>query len=194
MASRSLIVRYLNHLSNNNKQCKNFSILSALCNNNAKDTNSLLKDEECTTTVKESTVPKEIYKKERESQGYITVVGEVNIVALASGVLTKYKQVRNVLISQPSKNAMQSGTYNLNHWRVSFDTRERWENPLMGWCASGDPYQALIIKFSTKEAAIQHCINMGWNYMVQKPNKIDPKPRSYAENFSWNKRTRVSTK
>ena len=40
---------------------------------------------------------------------------------------------RRARIFVPAKNAMQSGT-NLTHkWRIEFDTRERWENPLMGW-------------------------------------------------------------
>lgn len=40
---------------------------------------------------------------------------------------------RRVRIFVPSKNAMQSGTDNIQHWSIEFDTRERWENPLMGW-------------------------------------------------------------
>jgi NADH dehydrogenase (ubiquinone) Fe-S protein 4 len=35
---------------------------------------------------------------------------------------------------------------------------------------------------------------MGWKYIVHKPNVVNPKPRTYGENFSWDKRTRVSTK
>jgi len=50
------------------------------------------------------------------------------------------------------------------------------------------------VNFATKEEAIAHCKKMGWEYYVQKPNLNQPKPRSYGINFSWNKRTRVSTK
>lgn len=28
---------------------------------------------------------------------------------------------------------MQSGTNNIQRWEMEFETRERWENPLMGW-------------------------------------------------------------
>lgn len=31
---------------------------------------------------------------------------------------------------------MQSGTNNINRWQIDFDTRERWENPLMGWTST----------------------------------------------------------
>lgn len=50
------------------------------------------------------------------------------------------------------------------------------------------------VEFETKEEAIEHCKKMKWNYYVQEPNVDDPKPRSYGANFSWNKRTRVTTK
>lgn len=50
------------------------------------------------------------------------------------------------------------------------------------------------VDFATKEEAIAHCKKMGWDYYVQKPNVNKPKSRSYGMNFSWNKRTRVSTK
>lgn len=33
----------------------------------------------------------------------------------------------------PAKNAMQSGTDNIGFWQIEFETRERWENPLIGW-------------------------------------------------------------
>lgn len=31
---------------------------------------------------------------------------------------------------------MQSGTNNIGHWEMEFETRERWENPLMGWSST----------------------------------------------------------
>lgn len=52
-------------------------------------------------------------------------------------------------ISMPTRNAMQSGTHNINHWQLDFDTQERWENPLMGWASryvhETGPMSALII-------------------------------------------------
>ena len=40
---------------------------------------------------------------------------------------------RTAKIYIQSKNAMQSGTFGLRKWKIEFDNRERWENPLMGW-------------------------------------------------------------
>lgn len=53
-----------------------------------------------------------------------------------SGVPEEHITTRRVRISLPSKNAMQSGTNNLDYWKIEFDTRERWENPLMGWTST----------------------------------------------------------
>ena len=34
----------------------------------------------------------------------------------------------------------------------------------------------------------------GWSYEVEKPKRTKPRPKSYAANFSWDKKTRVVTK
>lgn len=54
---------------------------------------------------------------------------------MLSGVPEEQLKTRHVRIFLPAKNAMQSGTYKINRWKLEFDTRERWENPLMGWTA-----------------------------------------------------------
>lgn len=115
-------------------------------------------------------------------------------VGLVSGVPENHIATRTVRIYQPPKNAMQSGTNNIHYWQIDFDTRPRWENPLIGWASTGDPMSNLKVDFASMEDAIEHCEKMGWKYYVQKPNRNQPMPRSYGINFSWNKRTRVSTK
>ncbi|XP_050454700.1 NADH dehydrogenase [ubiquinone] iron-sulfur protein 4, mitochondrial [Cataglyphis hispanica] len=122
----------------------------------------------------------------------ITVTDED--VGYVSGVPEEHIKTRRVRIYQPAKSATQSGTNNIHFWQMDFDTRERWENPLMGWTSSGDPMSNIQVNFATKEEAIAHCKKMGWDYYVQKPNLNAPKSRSYGTNFSWDKRTRVSTK
>ena len=47
-------------------------------------------------------------------------------------------QERYVRIFRPAKNAMQSGTAGVRRWKIEFDTRERWENNLMGWVGIED--------------------------------------------------------
>ncbi|KAG7189116.1 hypothetical protein KM043_008689 [Ampulex compressa] len=121
-------------------------------------------------------------------------VSDPEDIGLASGIPQEHIHTRRVRIYQPAKSAMQSGTNNIHFWQIDFDTRERWENPLMGWTSSGDPMSNIKVDFATMEEAIEHCKKMRWEYYVQRPNVNDPKPRSYGANFSWNKRTRVSTK
>ncbi|XP_043496932.1 NADH dehydrogenase [ubiquinone] iron-sulfur protein 4, mitochondrial [Polistes fuscatus] len=130
----------------------------------------------------------------KESVEANIIVPVTENIGVVSGVPEEHIKTRMVRIYQPAKNAMQSGTNNINYWQIDFETRERWENPLIGWTSTGDPHSNINVDFATKEAAILHCERMGWKYYIQKPNKVDPKPRSYGSNFSWNKRTRVSTK
>ncbi|XP_002157726.1 NADH dehydrogenase [ubiquinone] iron-sulfur protein 4, mitochondrial isoform X1 [Hydra vulgaris] len=115
-------------------------------------------------------------------------------MSVVDGVPLYLTQNRKATIFLPSRNAMQSGSHNMRKWCVSFDTRERWENPLMGWASSGDPLSNTQLQFSTREAAIQYCKSHGWNHEVEEPTLPKFRPKSYGSNFSWNKRTRVSTK
>uniref|UniRef100_A0A7R9EA95 NADH dehydrogenase [ubiquinone] iron-sulfur protein 4, mitochondrial n=1 Tax=Timema monikensis TaxID=170555 RepID=A0A7R9EA95_9NEOP len=120
---------------------------------------------------------------------------QMNISSL-SGVPEEHIKNRLVRIFKPSKNAMQSGTDNTHHWEMEFETRERWENPLMGWTSSGDPLSNLKLEFSTENAAIEFCEKNGWKWFIEeeKDKAKVQKVKSYGHNFSWNKRTRVSTK
>lgn len=130
----------------------------------------------------------------REAMKGMITVSTVEDVGLVSGVPEEHIKTRRVRIYCPAKSAMQSGTNNVHFWQIDFDTRERWENPLMGWTSTGDPMSNVKVEFTSEAEAIAHCEKMGWEYYVQKPNINHPKPRSYGTNFAWNKRTRVSTK
>ncbi|XP_074109313.1 NADH:ubiquinone oxidoreductase subunit 18 [Cotesia typhae] len=130
----------------------------------------------------------------RASRRQLITIDEPDEVAILSGLPEEHIKTRTVRIYMPAKNAMQSGTNNVNYWQIDFDTRERWENTLMGWSSTGDPMSNLKVDFASVEEAIDHCKKMKWDYFVQKPNIDDPKPRSYGANFSWDKRTRVTTK
>ena len=45
-------------------------------------------------------------------------------------------QSRTVRIFSPTKNSMQSGTFGTHKWQIQFDTRDRWENPMIGWTST----------------------------------------------------------
>ena len=75
--------------------------------------------------------------------------------------------------------------------------KERWENPAMGWGSTADPMSNVAgwLKFKTKEDAIAFCHRAGWNINeINEPNVANPVRRTYGDNFSWNKRTRVGNK
>uniref|UniRef100_A0A182QS13 NADH dehydrogenase [ubiquinone] iron-sulfur protein 4, mitochondrial n=1 Tax=Anopheles farauti TaxID=69004 RepID=A0A182QS13_9DIPT len=124
----------------------------------------------------------------------ITVPTKVDISPI-TGVPEEHVKERRVRIFMPAKNAMQSGTDNIQHWSIEFDNRERWENPLMGWSSSGDPLSNMRVDFTSPDEAIAHCEKNGWRWFLDNP-EIQKKHRvkNYGINFSWNKRTRVSTK
>jgi len=127
------------------------------------------------------------------NHGLITVEGAVDI-SLVSGVPEEHIKDRTVRIFKPAKNAMQSGTAGIKRWRMEFDTRERWENNLMGWSSTADPLSNTNIDFADKEEAVAFADKNGWAYMLEDPKEKALKPKSYALNFSWNKRSRKSTK
>jgi hypothetical protein len=39
-------------------------------------------------------------------------------------------------IFRPAKTTTQSGSFNAREWEISFDTQQRWQNPLMGWAST----------------------------------------------------------
>ncbi|XP_072462747.1 NADH dehydrogenase [ubiquinone] iron-sulfur protein 4, mitochondrial [Notamacropus eugenii] len=115
-------------------------------------------------------------------------------ITTLTGVPEEHIKTRKVQIFVPTRNNMQAGVNNTKKWKMEFDTRERWENPLMGWASTADPLSNLVLTFSTKEDAIAFAEKNGWSYDVQERKVPKPKSKSYGANFSWNKRTRVSTK
>ena len=86
----------------------------------------------------------------------------------------------------PSKTAMQSGRGKLKKWVLEFDTRDPSINPLMGWETSTDTLEEVILKFTTKEKAIEYAKKNNISYSVIEPNKKKFVIKSYADNFLKN--------
>jgi len=152
-------------------------------------------------SIKEAPVkePKNIFEtkdeleRKKRMQGKITVDVPLDLTTV-TGVPEEHTRSRRVRIFKPAKNAMQSGTSNISRWRMEFETRERWENPTMGWSSSGDPLSNMNVDFLDKEEAIAFCEKNGWPWFVEEPVERVLKSKSYGSNFSWNRNTRVSTK
>ncbi|KAJ8380457.1 hypothetical protein SKAU_G00012350 [Synaphobranchus kaupii] len=123
----------------------------------------------------------------------ITVDEKLDITSL-TGVPEEHIKTRKVRIFVPARTAMQSGVNNTRKWKIDFDTRERWENPLMGWASTADPLSNMVLTFSSKEDAIAFAQKNGWSYDIQEKRTSKPRVKSYGANFSWDKRTRRSAK
>ena len=86
----------------------------------------------------------------------------------------------------PAKTAMQSGRGKLKKWVLEFVTKDTATNPLMGWESSTDTLDEVILKFPTKEKAIEYAKMNDISYTLIKPNKKNFIMKSYADNFLKN--------
>ena len=83
----------------------------------------------------------------------------------------------------PAKTAMQSGRGKLKNWVLEFITKDPSINPLMGWETSTDTLEEIILKFSSKEKAIEYAKKNNISYNVIEPKKREFVIKSYADNF-----------
>ena len=81
---------------------------------------------------------------------------------------------------------MQSGRGKLKKWVLQFETKDPSINPLMGWETSMDTLEEVILKFSTKEQAVEYAENNNISYTVVEPKKKEFVIKSYADNFLKN--------
>ena len=81
---------------------------------------------------------------------------------------------------------MQSGRGKLKKWVLEFDTKDPSINPLMGWETSTDTLEEVILKFTTKEKAIEFAKKNNIDFQVIEPKKKDFIIKSYADNFTKN--------
>ena len=86
----------------------------------------------------------------------------------------------------PAKTAMQSGRGKLKKWVLEFDTKDPSISPLMGWEASTDTLGEVLLKFPTKEKAIEYAEKNNISYSVIEPKKKKFVIKSYADNFLKN--------
>lgn len=110
--------------------------------------------------------------------------GEIGEV---SGIPEKHLR-RRVVIYSPARTASQQGSANTGKWKINFNSTDKWENPLMGWTSTGDPYANLgdgALTFDSKESAINFVNKHGWDYMIKEPHRPIIKPKAYADNFKY---------
>ena len=94
-----------------------------------------------------------------------------------------YKQMKKAKIYIPTKTAMQSGRGKLKKWVLEFVTKDSSINPLMGWESSTDTLGEVILKFSSKDQAVEYAKTNDISYTVIEPKKKEFVIKSYADNF-----------
>ncbi|XP_052203402.1 NADH dehydrogenase [ubiquinone] iron-sulfur protein 4, mitochondrial-like isoform X2 [Diospyros lotus] len=89
--------------------------------------------------------------------------GEVGMV---SGIPEQHLR-RRVVIYSPARTATQQGSGKVGQWKINFLSTQKWENPLMGWTSTGDPYANVGeagLSFDSEEAAKAFAEKHGWEY------------------------------
>ena len=61
-------------------------------------------------------------------------------------------------------------------------------DPLMGWSGSNDTSKQIILKFNSKEEAIDYAELHSLKYRILNNNTKKIKPKSYADNFSFKRK------
>ncbi|XP_022977437.1 NADH dehydrogenase [ubiquinone] iron-sulfur protein 4, mitochondrial-like [Cucurbita maxima] len=110
--------------------------------------------------------------------------GEIGMV---SGIPDEHL-TRRVVIYSPARTASQQGSGKVGKWKINFMSTQKWENPLMGWTSTGDPYANVgdsALSFDSEEAAKEFADKHGWEYVVKKRHTPLLKVKAYADNFKW---------
>tara|TARA_B100000029_G_C17419763_1_gene903854 strand:- start:492 stop:854 length:363 start_codon:yes stop_codon:yes gene_type:complete len=92
-------------------------------------------------------------------------------------------------IYQPAKSAMQSGRARTLNWILEFDQEiPKIIDSLMGWCGSDDMNEQVRLEFPNKRDAIAFAEKNNITYRVFDARKRRIRPKSYAENFAYNRK------
>ncbi|KAF9595121.1 hypothetical protein IFM89_037221 [Coptis chinensis] len=60
-------------------------------------------------------------------------------IGCVSGIPDEHLR-RKVVIFSLARTASQQGSGKLGKWKINFLSTQKWQNPLMGWTSTGDPY------------------------------------------------------
>ena len=92
-------------------------------------------------------------------------------------------------IYKPAKTAMQSGKARTKNWVLEYEPESpRAPDPLMGWTSSADMRQQIELEFDSKEEAVAYAEKNGIPYSVFEPQPQVARPKSYADNFRFDRK------
>ncbi|KAL6216709.1 hypothetical protein ACLB2K_009928 [Fragaria x ananassa] len=100
------------------------------------------------------------------SQSQAVVETKIPDVGIISGIPEQHLK-RRVVIYSPARTASQQGSGKVGKWKINFLSTQKWENPLMGWTSTGDPYANVgdaALSFDSEQAAKEFAEKHGWDY------------------------------
>ncbi|KAJ8640756.1 hypothetical protein MRB53_017450 [Persea americana] len=112
--------------------------------------------------------------------------GEIGIV---SGIPHEHLH-RRVVIYSPARTATQQGSGKVGKWKENFMSTQKWENPLMGWTSTGDPYANIAWVGVSGERASCTSFKVYFRPVWTASNDSQLTsgllfPKAYADNFKW---------
>jgi hypothetical protein len=91
-------------------------------------------------------------------------------------------------IYRPAKTAMQSGRRLTRKWVLEYaPATSRSPDPLMGWTAADDTLNQVQLLFDTFDEAKAFAERQTLSYTVIEPQQVSEKPKSYADNFRYDR-------
>jgi hypothetical protein len=91
-------------------------------------------------------------------------------------------------IFRPAKTAMQSGRGGTRSWVLEYaPATPRRPDPLMGWASAQDTLNEVQLRFARLEEAVAFAKKNGLDYTVTEAHNSVEKPKSYADNFRWDR-------
>ena len=92
-------------------------------------------------------------------------------------------------IYKPARTAMQSGMALTKRWVLEFEPESpRVVDPLMGWTSSSDMRSQVILEFDAKDEALAYAEKHEIPYQVFEPPVSKVRPRSYSDNFRFDRK------
>jgi ETC complex I subunit conserved region len=91
-------------------------------------------------------------------------------------------------IYRPAKTAMQSGRRQTRKWVLEYEpATSRWHDPLMGWTTAADTLNEVQLLFDSFAEAKAFAERQGLHYTLIAPQSVSEKPKSYADNFRYDR-------
>jgi len=91
-------------------------------------------------------------------------------------------------IYRPTKTATQSGRAQARKWILEYEpVTPRRPEPLMGWASAADTLNEVQLRFNTCDEAVAFADRLGLDYTVIAPHESAERPKSYADNFRYDR-------